>query len=675
MKAKNAKSSSLEKIIDRQSLTEGNNPFIGILKDLPDAVLLVDFAGDIYYANRQAENLFGLDSAKPQTVGEILPPASILQRKSRRLAHWRNVEANRIIENFESQLIDRDGRLVEARVTETAIFEPGGKMVGFSAVIKDITKTRESERRITRRDRQLFALIDVAEAITHLADVESLLENILDAVLRVTSLSFGCVHLFDEEDESLILAVQQNLRESTIEMLKKYELGEGVIGKAAVLSETLIVTDTTNDQRLARPVAEEKIGSIAAVPLIGREGVVRGILSLFNSEPRSFTAHESSMLTAIGKQVGVALERAGLLQEVTDSRKEWEETFDSMTDGVSIHAPSGKIRRANSSLARMFGASEENLVGIRCCELYHGVKKPRPDCTIMKTVTERMPQRVELHDRLFGRVLRVITDPIISETGRIVGVVCTTRDVTDEKLIERRLIQQERISAVGEIAAGIAHEVGTPLNIISANVEFLLRGKSKNAAEELEAIKEQTSSITDLVHQLLDFSRDHSPEFAPVNINNLIEKTIGLLHHQLQKSKIKTELNLVNYLPSVDGDASQIQQVLFNLVTNARQALEVAIKPEREKILRISTDTAFAPTETFNYPHIVIKVEDNGNGIPIDALPNVFNPFFTANKEGGTGLGLAISSRIVQKHSGILTIENNREFGVTAKIRLPLSQI
>ena len=95
----------------------------------------------------------------------------------------------------------------------------------------------------------------------------------------------------------------------------------------------------------------------------------------------------------------------------------------------------------------------------------------------MRTVTERAPQKVELEDTVKGRILRVITDPIISEDRRILGVVCTTRDVTDEKLIERRLVQQERISAIGEIAAGIAHEVGTPLNIISANVEFLLRGR------------------------------------------------------------------------------------------------------------------------------------------------------------------------------------------------------
>jgi two-component system NtrC family sensor kinase len=498
------------------------------------------------------------------------------------------------------------------------------------------------------------------------------LKNVLDAVLRVTSLQSGCIYLFNEEEEILHLSICQNLSERTIELLQNFELGEGIVGQAAVLIETLIVTNTATDRRLSRPIAGEKIGSMAAVPLVGRGGILRGVLTLFNDLPRVFTEHENSMLTAIGKQVGVALERTQLLQEVTDSRQEWEETFDAMTDGVSIHAPSGKIRRANESLAKMFGLNSEQLVGMRCCELYHNSKKPRRNCTIMRTVTERMPQRVELEDSAKGRILRVITDPVISEKGRIVGVVCTTRDVTDEKLIERRLVQQERISAIGEIAAGIAHEVGTPLNIISANVEFLLRGKSQNAADELKAIREQTQSITELVHQLLDFSRDRSPEFSAVNINNLIERTVGLLNHQLQNSKIKTQLNLVNYLPTVDGDPSQIQQVLFNLITNARQAMEVGPPADRERVLRISTDSALMPTENFPHPHIIIKISDNGRGIPEEALPNVFNPFFTANKEGGTGLGLAISHRIVQKHSGTIRIENNPAGGITVVIKLPL---
>ncbi len=173
-------------------------------------------------------------------------------------------------------------------------------------------------------------------------------------------------------------------------------------------------------------------------------------------------------------------------------------------------------------------------------------------------------------------------------------------------------------------------------------------------------------------NQLLDFSRERSPEFAPVNINDLIGKTVGLLNHQLQNSRIETRLNLAPYLPTVDGDSSQIQQVLFNLITNARQASETIGR--REKVIKIITDTAFLPSETFSRPHIVITVSDNSGGIPEESLPNVFNPFFTANKEGGTGLGLAISHRIVQRHLGALTIENNQDKGVKAIVRLPLSQ-
>ncbi|MBS1796982.1 MAG: PAS domain S-box protein [Acidobacteria bacterium] len=664
--------SSLEKVIRFKQTSNGNEPFINILSDLPDAVLLIGDRSEIFYANKQARKIFGLDHRKIEKITDIFPENSVFQSPDYRRAHWDRLQKTRVIDNFETQVINADGAIIEVDVSESPIFDKNGKICGLSAVIKDLTQRREREKRIERRNNQLFALIDVAEAITQLNDETTFLRNVLDAVLRVTSLQSGCIYLFNEEEEFLRLAIYQNLSDQTVRILENFELGEGIIGQAAVLNETLIVSNTATDRRLSRPVAAEQIGSMAAVPLVGRGGNLRGVLALFNGESRVFTEHENSMLTAIGKQVGVALERTKLLQEVNDSRQEWEETFDAMTDGVSIHAPSGKIRRANESLAKMFGLKSDNLVGMRCCELYHGAKKPRANCTIMRTVTERMPQRVELEDSAKGRILRVITDPIISDSGRIAGVVCTTRDVTDEKLIERRLIQQERISAIGEIAAGIAHEVGTPLNIISANVEFMLRGKTVNPKEELEAIREQTQSITQLVRQLLDFSRDRSPEFSAVNANQLIEKTVGLLNHQLQKARIRTEFNLASYLPTVDGDPSQIQQVLFNLITNARQAMEVIPPRERERILKITTDSGLMPTENFPHPHIIIKIADNGLGIPADALPHVFNPFFTANKEGGTGLGLAISYRIIQKHSGLIRIENNPENGITVIVKLPL---
>ena len=655
-------------VVDADSL-------LAVLRDLPDAVLMIGADGLIFYANPAAEKLFGFaaNRRQPIALNKILPESSPYRHAENLAELWREVELTGRIENFETQLLNKKGEVIEVSSVKTAICDADGKFQGISTVIRDITASKEGEQRISRRNAQLFALIDVAEAITQMSDVKSLLERILNAVLRVMNLSSGCVHVLNEEAESLELSISENLSGRVRAMLARFELGEGVVGQTAVLAETLLVSDTNFDRRLARPVAGEKIGALATVPLVGRGGSVRGVLTLINQTPRTFTEHEKSMLTGIGKQVGVALERANLLNEVTEARHAWEETFDAMTDGVSIHSPSGKIKRANNSLAQMFGTTAEMLVGMRCCELYHGSKKPRPDCTIMRTVTEQIAQKVELDDNAKGRVLRVITDPIIGEKNRVVGVVCTTRDVTDEKLIERRLIRQERISAIGEVTAGIAHEVGTPLNIISASVEFLTRTDPKlRDNEELAAIREQTSNITQLVSQLLDFSRERSPEFAPVNLNELIEKTVALLNHQLHNADIKTRLNLAPYLPNIVGDAPQLQQVLFNLLTNSRQALENA--EADGKNLLVTTDTAFLPTEIFDRPHIVVTVSDDGRGIPADALPNVFNPFFTANKEGGTGLGLAISRRIIERHSGILLIENAARKGVNAVIRLPLSQ-
>ncbi len=679
--------SPLAALLDKeQSAAHADDLLANILRDIADVILLVDAAGRIVYWNESAARLFGLahHEGTPPRIVDLFPEA--LRNAENLHTRWQQLDRDERIENYETQLLTNAGECIDVIASQTIIRDARGQMIGYSAIIKDITTIKESERRIARRNAQLLALNTVAAAINELPGVAPLLERILDAVLRVTSLNAGSVHLLEDEDESLQLAAQRGLNERAHALIERFEMGEGIIGRAAVLCETLIVGDALNDARVSpRNLPEAEIGALVCVPLMARGGVVRGVLTLFHDSPRQFTEHEKGMLAIIGQQVGVALEHARLFEEVTTARREWEQTFDAMTDGVSIHAPSGRIRRANRALATLFGTTQTALIGVRCCELYHGSAKPRPDCTIMHTVTERKGQRVELHDRLHGRVLRVTTDPVINSQGRVGGVVCTTRDVTEEKLIERRLIQQERISAIGELAAGIAHEVGTPLNIISANAEYLLRGVSdeRQFKAELQAIREQAGNITTLIRQLLDFARVPSPTFAPVNINILIEKTLGLLAHGLNHAGIECELNCAPYIPTVDGDAAQLQQVLFNIITNARQAMEAAqdsqathtsARNRTSGTLRITTDSQLMPTEIFNRPHVVITIGDTGRGIPKDALPHVFEPFFTANKEGGTGLGLAISQRIIQKHLGLLTIESSSPRGTLACIRLPLAQ-
>ena len=668
----NEKLSPLDELVKSERLDQGSTTFMSVLRALPDAVMLVDARGQIVYWNEKATKLFDFDEKKTNHIIDLFPPEH--RHKEDLISYWNRLDNENQIDDHETQLINKDEKIIDTLTAQTAIRDSEGNMIGYSLIVKDITSIKDNERRIARRTAQLLALNNVSEAITEISGVETLLERVLDGVLSVTSLSAGWVHLLEEEEEYLSLAAHRGLNDRAIVMLQRFELGEGITGITAVLGEVSLVKDTSSDDRLVRPVFTEQIGALITVPLVGRGGFVRGVLSLAHHSPRDFTEHEQSMLSSIGRQVGIALERTKFFDEATNARKEWEQTFDALTDGVSIHSPSGKIRRANRSLATMFDTTVDALVGIRCCELYHGSPKPRPDCTIMRTVTTRTGQSVELNDRVHGRILRVTTDPIIKLQGRVVGVVCTTRDITEEKVFERRLIQQERVSAIGELAAGIAHEVGTPLNIISANVELLIRNEASQADnEELDAIREQTRNITTLVRQLLNFARDSNPTFVSVNVNELIERTIGLLSPQLNKSNIKTELLFSPSPPTVDGDPVQLQQVLFNLINNARQAMESST-PVGKRILRLKTESILKPSKTFHRPHVVITVSDTGPGIPKEALPNVFKPFFTANKEGGTGLGLSISHRIVQKHEGLLVIEAQTVGGAIAQIILPLSQ-
>ncbi len=284
---------------------------------------MIDVDGNIFYANPAAEKLFGFvaSAKKLPALSDILPEGSPYRVAENLAALWRKVEETGHIKNFETQMLDKNGKVIEVNSVKTAIHDHQGNFVGISTIIRDVTKSKETEQQISRRNAQLFALIDVAEAITQMSEVKSLLERILNAVLRVMNLSSGCVHILNEDAESLELIVEENLTRRVSRMIERFELGEGVIGQTAVLAETLLVSDTTFDRRVARPVASEKIGSLVAVPLVGRVGIVRGVLTLLNSAPRRFSEHEKSMLTGIGKQVGVALERANLLNEVTNARR------------------------------------------------------------------------------------------------------------------------------------------------------------------------------------------------------------------------------------------------------------------------------------------------------------------------------------------------------------------
>jgi len=249
---------------------------------------------------------------------------------------------------------------------------------------------------------------------------------------------------------------------------------------------------------------------------------------------------------------------------------------------------------------------------------------------------------------------------IKDESGEILGSIAIVKDVTKVKELEKQIQHSDKLALIGQIAAGIAHEIGTPLNVISGNAEYIMMemGEDNPYKEELETIISQAERIANLIKQLLEFARPRKPNYTKVDVNKEIAHVVELLRHQFEKSNIKLNLKFSNDLPYIWADCSQIHQVFLNIIVNAIQAIN---------------ENGLIEIETFAKDgYVNIKFKDNGVGILPEHLDKIFEPFFTTKEAGkGTGLGLAVSKRIMDEHRGKIEVESTPGKGTIFTVKFP----
>jgi signal transduction histidine kinase len=244
----------------------------------------------------------------------------------------------------------------------------------------------------------------------------------------------------------------------------------------------------------------------------------------------------------------------------------------------------------------------------------------------------------------------------------------------EEKLkLEHELRHSERLAAVGQLAAGLAHEIGTPLNTIGGRAEYLLRRPRSQAElnENLEIIRSQIDRIAGIVRQLLEFSRRHEPVLRPVDVALLLSNVKSFLEHKITEKKVTVEMRNSEGLPTIQADPDLLQQVFINLFLNSLDALAPG------GIIRITTDASTSRTSASarndGASQLCIAFEDNGPGIPAENMSRVFDPFFTTKDIGeGTGLGLSVSYAIIKDHGGDIKIESEAGAFTRFIIHLPI---
>lgn len=353
-----------------------------------------------------------------------------------------------------------------------------------------------------------------------------------------------------------------------------------------------------------------------------------------------------------------------LIETISRGKLQWESTFDVISDPVVIIDENYIIARANRGLASACGQDVRKVIGKKCYEVFAGYKRPCPGCPVAETLKEKKPCEAELdpfplnkrqyHANVYNLPFR--------EKGKQ-EVVLHYRDVTDERELQRQLMQADKMAAVGTLAGGIAHEINNPLGAILAHVQLASSELDKlhPTQEFLKEIQDAVLRCKKIVRDLLDFSRQNFDEQMEIlNLNQVIRKTMDLIGVNFKQAQIQVEEDFQKNLPQVYGHFHKLLQMAINLVTNAIQAM------------RATGGTLKLKTYVNERGQICFEVKDTGTGISPEHMNKIFNPFFTTKEQGeGTGLGLSICYKIVQEHGGKIEVENHPEGGTCFLISLP----
>ncbi len=409
------------------------------------------------------------------------------------------------------------------------------------------------------------------------------------------------------------------------------------------------------------------------VPCAARSRIVAVIALGRTIDGALLSSEDMALLRAISGYVAVAIENALLLEEQGRRAKELaklkefnENIIESINVGVLVINLSGRITNWNGALENIYGLRREQAIGERIGEVFEpGIPRTLREIMNVGDLQAGQPANIyKFRTKSFdGRdlILNISLAPLQGRNGEFEGTLVAIEDVTERIRLEEQLQQSDKLSSIGLLAAGVAHEVNTPLTGISSYSQMLMQQMPENDPRQvlLQKIYRQTSRASSIVNNLLNFSRVSDSRFVAIDLNRVLDDTIQLLEAQLHNTQIEVVKRYGENLPPAPGNAPKLQQVFMNLILNARDAMP------RGGQLEISTG--------FDEDSITICFRDTGEGISPDHLSRIYDPFFTTKQIGkGTGLGLAVSYGIVQDHGGQITVESSSGEGTRFLIRLPL---
>jgi PAS domain S-box-containing protein len=514
-------------------------------------------------------------------------------------------------------------------------------------------------------------LQDFGRALSSTTDLDVLLNRLIWRLKEVLSVDRLAVFVEDRSEISgfRLTRAEGVDREVTLprDFLTHLREHSGTTG--IVRTDTLEESEDYDDDSFDLGTLRRQF--ICFAPCAVRSRVV-AVIALGRSAGGALLSSEDvKLLRSISGYVAVAVENALLLEEQGQRARELERLkefneniIESITVGVMVVNLHGRVVNWNGALENIYGLPREDAIGRRVIEVF--------DPEMLKVLREMMtrsewqpdvPKSIyKFHARARnGRelIINLSLAPLNAKTGAVEGTLIAIEDLTERVRLEEQVQQSDKLSSIGLLAAGVAHEVNTPLTGISSYAQMLMQQVPETDPRHLllQKIHRQTSRASAIVNNLLNFSRVSDARLVPVDLHRVLDDTIQLLEAQLRNTQIEVRRIYEENLPLASGNAPKLQQVFMNLILNARDAMTGG------GLLEIATSAIENA--------VVVSFHDSGVGIPPENLPKIYDPFFTTKQIGqGTGLGLAVSYGIIQDHGGRIAVESRPGEGTCFTITL-----
>jgi PAS domain S-box-containing protein len=386
------------------------------------------------------------------------------------------------------------------------------------------------------------------------------------------------------------------------------------------------------------------------------------------------TSEDVELLESMASYIGIAIQNARLYASLEQKISEYERLkefneniVESINVGVFAVDLEERVESWNAQMEVMYAMSRQEAVG----QYLRDILPANFVAEFLRLKDEpgvHNLYRFRLHTRSGeNRCANVAIAPLVSRNFEVVGRIIIVDDITERMELEAQLTQADKLSSIGLLAAGVAHEVNTPLAVISSYTQMLakqVRGDMR-VAPLLDKITQQTFRASEIVNGLLNFSRTGAAEFTELDLNHVIEETLKLLEHQFRVSQVQLETSLDGKLPTILGNSGKLQQVFLNLFLNAKDAMAAG---------------GTLTVATVANGHVAVDISDTGSGIALEHMQRIYDPFFTTKltvSEGqrrGTGLGLAVSYGIIQEHAGKIQVESQLGSGTTFHLEFPTAR-